>query len=426
MHPLLALDAALVFALSVPVVMGYRILPVEGTPYWLFGILFFILVTNVVISVYPQLVKRWIDNVMNLKRVLLAATITIVVIGVSWTAIVDRARVAPEYKVHDIILQQEAAMRYLITGKNPYKETYHGTFMEKFHYTEDGHDAENPALYHFVMPPWYLLFPFVFYYTTPRLLGFFDGRMALLFAMVGMLGVLALWFEDRILGNIAIILSSLSPAVIDYFIEGRSDVFALFWFVASLYLLEKRKLMASAVIFALAMLSKQTIWFAAPFYLVYLFLVAKKNKNIIGRAIGVMVIVAVLVVGPFLLWDPAAYIDSTIRFLAGTTEHAYPISGYGFGMMLHSWGIIQNIRDYYPFMFWQILFAVPTLLVSLWMLYKKPTMSRLLMGYGVSLFMVWYFSRYFNNSHVGYLSSIFVLGVLKDLDEKETFKKQRS
>ena len=38
------LDSILLFAFAVPVVMKYRILPVEGTPYWLFGILFLILV----------------------------------------------------------------------------------------------------------------------------------------------------------------------------------------------------------------------------------------------------------------------------------------------------------------------------------------------------------------------------------------------
>ncbi len=418
MHPLLAVDAVLIFALSVPVVMGYRILPVVGTPYWLFGILFLILVTHVLISVYPQSVKRWVRDVMTVKRILLYVTLGIVAFGVTWTAIADRARIAPEYEVHDIILQQESAMRYLVVGKNPYKETYHGTFLEKFRFTDLTGDAENPALYHFVMPPWYLVFPFAFYYTTPRIFGFFDGRMASMFALAGLIVVFAYWYKDKLIGNLAMVLTALSPAVFDYFLEGRSDTFALFWFIAALFLLERKKHLISAVMFGFALVSKQTIWFAAPFYYVYLWKSVGNDRGMFVRHTLISIAMAGLVVAPFLLWDAQAYMDSTVKFLMGTTEHAYPVSGYGLGAMLHSMGVIKDIYGYYPFIVWQTVFALPVLGFSLWLLYKKPTMSRLLLGYTVSLMAIWYFSRYFNNSHVSYLSSVFILGVLKDMDEK--------
>lgn len=46
MNVLFSLDALLLFLFSLPVVFKYRILPIEGTPYWLFGILFFFLLSN--------------------------------------------------------------------------------------------------------------------------------------------------------------------------------------------------------------------------------------------------------------------------------------------------------------------------------------------------------------------------------------------
>ena len=50
--------------------------------------------------------------------------------------------------------------------------------------------------------------------------------MALLFSMAGILFILWKWIKDQNLRRLAVVLVSLSPSVFDYFIEGRSDVFA--------------------------------------------------------------------------------------------------------------------------------------------------------------------------------------------------------
>lgn len=405
---LAAINAVLLFALSIPVVMKYRILPVTGTPYWLFGILFAILTANVIISLCrPKLEK--------LKSFFMWSAIVIVIGGVTVTAIMDRSKTAPVFGVHDIIIQQEAAMRFLIEGKNPYKETYFQTPLAAWPYDELGQTAVNPALYHFVMPPWYLLFPFAFYFVSLPILGYFDGRIPLLFLLFATLSVLSRWFKSKDIGRLAVILTALSPAVLDFFIEGRSDGFVLFWLVAAFCLLEKRKLTLSAIMFGLAIVSKQTSWFALPFYFYYFWILEKKD---IIRSLIVFLVTIVMVAGPFLLWDAGAFIESTISYLSGTAPHSYPIFGYGLGMLLYSSGLIKDTHAYYPFVLWQAIFGIPVaLLVMRWIL-RKPLMSRLLIGYAVTLAVIWYFSRYLNNSHLGYLSSIFIIGVLKDIDEK--------
>lgn len=408
---LLALDAILLYALATPVVMGYRILPVAGTPYWLFGILFTLLIGNILLTLYPG---RFSKNLEKIKSVLLWVLIAIVLGGTTVTSIVDRSKTAPVYGVHDIILQQEAAMRYLLEGKNPYKETYFGTPVEEFNYDEPGNTkAVNPALYHFVMPPWYLLFPLGIYFFSIPIFGYFDGRMALLVAMVGLLVILWRWFKSRPLASLAVTLIALSPATVTYFIEGRSDVFALFWLVWSLYLLEKKRFFWSAIIFGLAIMSKQTIWFALPFFAMYVYRIGgKKFKYIV-----VSLLVALGISGPFLLWDAKAFFDSTVGYLSGTGPYGYPVSGYGLGMVLNQLGIIKNIHAYYPFIIWQIVLGIPVLILTLRWLARKPMMSKVFIGYALTLSVFWYFSRYFNNSHLGYLSSVFILGALKDRDE---------
>lgn len=413
----LALDAVLLFALSIPVVMRYRILPVVGTPYWLFGILFLVLLINLLVSAYASVFPKPV-TVIRLKAILLSLTILIVVGATSVTAIVDRSRTAPVYGVHDIILQQEAAMRFLLEGKNPYKETYFATPVAEFHYDELGKPAVNPALYHFVMPPWYLLFPFIFYFLSIPLLGYFDGRMVLLFCLFGLLIILYRWFKNKQIANLAIVITALSPAFIDYFIEGRSDIFAFFWLVWSLYLLEKKKIFWSSLLFGLALLSKQTTWFAMPFYAVYLWWLSKKSLPVALRSLLPAVVTVVALVSPFLFWDARAFNDSVVFYLSGSAAQSYPVSGYGLGMLLFELGVIKDLHAYYPFIIWQIFLGIPVILGALWWLSKKPQMSRLIIGYGTVLTIMWYLSRYFNNSHLGYISSVLILGVFRDLDER--------
>lgn len=413
------LDALLLYILAIPIVMKYRILPVDGTPYWLFGILFLLLTVNVLISGYPAILGTWKKYIEHVKNGILIVVLSIVLGGVMITSMVDRAKTAPVYGVHDIILQQEAAMRFLIVGKNPYKETYFGTPVESFNYDEPGNtEAVNPALYHFVMPPWYLLFPFSFYYTARPVLGYFDGRFALLFCMVGLLLVIWKWFKHPGIARVAVIVTALSPAVFDYFIEGRSDVFALFWIVSALYLVEKKKYIWSGVFAALAFMSKQTTWFVFPFYAMYMWMSMPKSKKLIIPTAFVIGVVILLLTSPFILWDAKAFFDSVIFYLSGNAPHSYPVSGYGLSMVLREFGVISDIHAFYPFAYWQGFFGLPALIGLLLWVRKAPTMSKLLISYGVLLTIIWYTSRYFNNSHLGYISMIIVLGLTKDADEQ--------
>lgn len=414
------IDSILLFALSIPVVMQYRILPVDGTPYWLFGLLFFIVGFHVTISCFPDILGRYQKHLSNIKLFLLVLTLCITLGGSVVTAMFDRAKTAPSYNVHDIILQQESAMRYLIVGKNPYKETYFGTQVESFHYAELGKDAVNPALYHFVMPPWYLLFPFLFYYPSVHFMGFFDGRMALLFTMGMLLLFLWYWFKDKAVSRIAIVLSALSPAVVDYFVEGRSDVFALAWLMGALVFLGKKRYVASAIFLALSLLSKQTTWFIMPFYILYLWKQTVKNRSVFWTAAFVCAVVGIIFIAPFLMWDKAAFIDSVVLYLTGNAATSYPVSGYGLSMVLYDAGVIKDIHAFYPFIYWQIVIALPLLIALLRWLWKVPSESKLMMSYAIFLCVYWYLSRYFNNSHLGYLSMLFVLGGLKVIDESHT------
>ncbi len=406
------LSAILLFTFTIPIVMKYRILPIEGTPYWLFGILFFSLIGFGIYSLAQKKITLG-------KGVLLWICIAISLGGASITAIADRHRIAPVWQTHDIILQQEAAMRYLLQKKNPNKETYFGTPVEMFHYDELGDPtAINPALYHFVMPPGYLLLPFPFYWVANRAFGYFDGRMVSIVCMVGLLVILSRWFKRRDIAEIAIIITALSPAATDYFIEGRSDLFALFWLVFSLFLLDKKKYLFSSLIMGIAITTKQTIWFAFPLWCVFMWTQVHNSFKKTLIYIVTACTVGALITLPFLVWDPQAFLNSVIFYLSAGGKTGYPVSGYGMSMILYSTGIIKGLHDYFPFMVLQLIFGIPTLFATIWFLIKKPSIWRFFIGFSLTLFAFWYTSRYFNNSHIAVVAGLFALGILKKYDEE--------
>lgn len=403
----LSFSSVLLFPLVIYFVMQYRIGPGE-TPYWLFGFIFLLLLFYIVLDLLSLKEKLF----HFLKNTTLWVVILTVLGSAFGSAIIVRHNAAPVYGVHDIILQQEAAIRYVIHGKNPYKETYFSTPMQDWHYS----DTEvNPALYHFVMEPVYLFFAVPFYYLSNHTIGYFDGRIPLLFLFVSLLILAFLLVKDEEKRRTLVTLLAFNPAMLGYTLEGRSDIYMFAFMFGGLFLLSKNKIFWAGIPVAFAFMVKQSIWPFFPLYLLYLVFFAWREKKRVSSVIvfllknlsGFLVVCAICML-PFLVWDSKAYLDSTIFYLAGNDVHSYPISGYGLGMVLHQFGIIKNVHDYYPFTIWQVILGLPALGILGWWIYKKPTIPKLIFSYGIFLFIFWYLSRYFNNSHLGYLSMVFI------------------
>lgn len=403
----LSLSSVLLFPLVIFFIMQYRIGPAE-TPFWLFGIIFLLLIDYCCLDVLT--IKEWIYH--RVKNILLWLIVGIVIGSAFGSAIIVRHNTAPVYGVHDIILQQEAAIRFLTHGKNPYQETYFGTPLQDWHYS----DTEvNPALYHFVMEPFYLLFAVPFYYVSNHVIGFFDGRIPLLVLFFSLLVLAFTLVKDGENKRLFVTLLAFNPAMLGYTLEGRSDIFMFVFMFGGLYLLSKHKVFWAGIPFALAFMVKQSIWPFLPLYVLYLVILALKEKQSIRfvltyliKNISGFLLVCLGFMVPFLLWNTKAFLDSTIFYLAGNDIHSYPISGYGFGMVAYQLGWIHNLHAYFPFTLLQITVGLPVLLLLGYLLWKRPTLPLLIFSYGIFLFVFWYFSRYFNNSHLGYLSMVFL------------------
>ncbi|MDO8621152.1 MAG: glycosyltransferase 87 family protein [Candidatus Levybacteria bacterium] len=393
------LDSILLFALVIPFIMTYRISPGD-TPFGLFGIIFLGLLLYIVLDI-----TKIKDNLyFKLKHIILWLIIVTVIGSAFLSAIIVRHNTAPSYMIHDIILQQESAIRFFLDGKNPYAVTYFGTPLEQWNYSAT---EINPALYHFVMQPFYLLFALPFYVLSNSLLGFFDGRIPLLFLFLMLLVFADILTKDKDKKLLFLIMLAFNPSILGYTLEGRSDIFMFAFLFLGFYFLYTKKYFSAGIPIALAFVVKQSAWPILPFYFAFIYF---KNKNISKtlRDLVPFVITFIAIIFPFLLWNQKAFLDSTIFYLSGTTIHSYPISGYGLGMLLSQIGVIKDLHQYYPFILWQAIIGMPLIAGLIFYLKKSPSVGRLILVYGIFLFIFWYLSRYFNNSHLGYLSVVFI------------------
>lgn len=396
----LKLDSVVIFALVIPFIMTYRISPLD-TPYWLFGLIFLGLASYISLDVF----FKFGSNLKNrLKNILLFLLIILTIGSVFYSEITVRHQTSPIYNVHDIVVQQESAIRFLLHGKNPYAATYFGTPLEKWHYS----DRElNPALYHFVMEPFYLLFAIPFYFLSVHTIGFFDGRIPLLFLFFSVLLMAGKVVKDEEKKRLFITLLAFNPATLGYMLEGRDDMFMFAFLFAGLLFLSKGKNYLGGIAIGFAFAIKQSAWPIFPFYLAYLYF---KNRNVKKTLLEIFpfAVTFLIIIFPFFLWNSKAFLDSTIFYLSGNAQHSYPIAGYGFGKLLNQLGFIKDVNSYYPFWIWQAIFGIPLLVFLIRYLKRNTNIKTVIFIYGIFLLVFWYFSRYLNNSHLGYLSTVFI------------------
>lgn len=395
---MLNLSSVLLFALLIPFIMTYRLSPGD-TPYWLFGLIFLGLLSFMSLDLF----SKFKNELLSKLKLILFWTLVISSIGSAfYSEIIVRHQSSPTYNVHDIIIQQEVAIRFLLHGKNPYSSTYFGTPLEDWHYSDT---ETNPALYHFVMQPFYLIFSIPFYLLTTRTIGFFDGRIPLLFLFFVALLTIQKLVKDPDKKILFMVLFAFNPATLGYLLEGRDDIFMFSFLLLGLFCLYRNKDVPGNILVGLAFAVKQSVWPLFPFYVAYVYFKNKNFKKTLYKFLP-FAVAFLAITGPFVLWDLKAYFESTIFYLSGNAANSYPVAGYGLGKVLNQIGIIKDVHSYYPFWIWQVVVGLPLMIILILWQKRKNSIQRMVISYTIFLFVFWYLSRYFNNSHLGYISMI--------------------
>ena len=395
----LSISSVVLAALLVPVIMTYQIFPGD-TNFFQFGLIFLGLFINFSLDILKIPEKKY----YLYKYILFWTLLSLSVGGAFVSAIIVRHTVAPVFQIHDIILQLEAAIQFFRHGINPWEATYINTYMAAWHYSDT---MINPALYHFVMMPFYLLFSLPFYFVSNHTIGYFDGRIPLYFLYLSLLIAAFKLIKDKEKKLLFVTLLAFNPAMFAYTLEGRSDVFMFAFFFAGLFLLFKKRYSYAGIFIALAFAVKQSIWPILPLYVGYIYFLSKGFQETTKR-LATFAITFIILVVPFVLWNPNAFLNSTVLYLSGNTLHSYPISGYGLGALLHQVGVIKDLNASYPFIIWQVIVIAPVLSYLLYLLKKNTNVRTLILTYALLALVYWYLSRYFNNSHMGYLTMVFL------------------
>lgn len=357
------------------------------------------------------------------KSLIAWGTIALFILAPMLTAIFERHSRGEHLFIHDGALQIEYATRMLLAGKNPYVENYFDTPMMSWTFRL-GALNENPALYHLAYLPFLILATVPFDLAMHAWIGWFDFRILLMPAFFMTLLLLMQATHDRVRNLALVLFVSLNPMFLPFFIEGRTDVFVLFWLVLSIFLLQRNHRLASLLALSAACASKQTAWFIVPFYVVYFL---QPDPNAIWRAtlssvlakfkrefrlFAIAATFFAVTVLPFLLWNVNAFIEDVLRYPVGLGDHPYPINSLGFGGIALSLGWIPNNLTHLPFEWLQLIFGVPTL-VALWRFQlARNSVSRLWLSYALLLFVIAFFSNVFNDNHLGFNITLFVVGAL--------------
>ena len=307
-----------------------------------------------------------------------------------------RDSTAPWFFTNDSTYQIELGGDLLTDLDNPYGHDYRDSGLERF-YTRDGSVSERVrerevALEHFAYfpgaalaaAPWRLL---------PEPLD--DLRLLILLATLALLPA-ALLFPGPLAWRLGLgAVLACNPIVVRSAWFGQNDAPSLLLLVLAFALAARRRPGWAGAALAGAVLLKQFALVALPFLALALVLMGLPRADLRRAAIAFGGVLAAGIL-PFLVADPVAFYDDTIRYGAGT----YRIVGYGLSGILVRIGVVEDRDGAYPFALVALLTWVP---LTVWLLLAQRRAGELWVaaaGFSLSILWLMFIGRTFNNYYL--------------------------
>jgi hypothetical protein len=210
----------------------------------------------------------------------------------------------------------------------------------------------------------------------------------------------------------------LNPLFVGPLAEGRNDVMVLSWLIFTWALLQRGKVTASAITLALACGTKHPAVVFVPFYFFYLSQHGTWRARVrrVHKPFLIWAGLTALIVVPWFLLNPAAFVDDTVSYLSGTSAVSYPISGFSLGMLLVAVGLLPSNMAQFPFGVLQSAIGLP---VAVWLLrrqWRDPDLPAAIAGFALLLFISQFFSRIFNDNYLGLIIAIMAVAALMDAE----------
>ncbi len=302
----------------------------------------------------------------------------------------------PWFHTNDSTYQIELGGELLLDGENPYGADYRFSGMERF-YTRDGTASERVrerevSLEHFAYFPgtavvgalWRLV-------PSP----FDDYRVfVMLMSLLGFAAAMA--FRAPLGWRLAIgLLVAANPIAVRSAWFGQNDAPSITLMVLAFALATRGRWRWAAAALAGAVLLKQFAVVAIPF-LAVMMLKQGVERAELKRCAAVFAAIVVLVSLPFVIADPVAFYEDTVKFGAGT----YKIVGYGLSAMLVRAGILEDRDGSYPFAVIALLTWLP---LTVWLCVQAHRARELWVSaaaFSVSILVLLFIGRTFNNYYL--------------------------
>jgi hypothetical protein len=316
--------------------------------------------------------------------VLLAAPSTLLQLGL-------RDSTAPWFFTNDSTYQVELGGNLLLHGDNPYGHDYSRSGLERF-YTRDGTVSERVrerevALRHFAYFPGAVVSAAVWHLLPDP---FDDYRLLVLLATLALLPA-ALLFRGPLGWRLALgAVLVCNPIAVRSAWFGQNDAPSLLLLVVAFALVTRRRYGWAAAALAGAILLKQFALVGLPFMAL---MIPREEWKRAGAVFAGVIAAGVL---PFLIADPVAFYDDTVKYGAGT----YKIVGYGLSAILIRLGILEDRDGSYPFALIALLTWVP---LTVWLLLVQRRAEALWVGaaaFSLSILWLMFIGRTFNNYYL--------------------------
>jgi hypothetical protein len=345
--------------------------------------------------------KRVAVTLVLAVGLLLTAPATLLQVGL-------RDATAPWFFTNDSTYQVELGGELVLELDNPYGHDYRRSGLERF-YTRDGSVSERVrqrevALEHFAYFPGSVISA-ALWRALPE--PFDDYRLLVLVCNLAMLAA-ALAFRGPLSVRIALgALLVCNPIAVRSAWFGQTDAPSLLFLVLAFALASRRSFGWAAASLAGAILLKQFALVALPFLALMVWTMGARRTEL-TRAAAVFVGVIAVGVLPFLVADPVAFYEDTIRYGAGT----YRIVGYGLSAILVEIGVLADREGAYPFALLALLTWLP---LTVWLLLvqrRRPALWVAGIGFSVSILWLMFIGRTFNNYYLVWPMTGAVIGAL--------------
>jgi len=348
------------------------------------------------------------------RKIILVISLISIFLLIGLIVVFDQSR-HPKYEnIHDEIMVTESAIKYFVQWQNPYTEDYFNTPLElhqKYRsiIVMDSVRVFNPAFFHYAYLPAQFILPSPLYLFLTNTFHWYDHRFFYFICVLIILLILYKMVKDNRRKLLTLILFFFCPSFFFYLLFGFNDLQVLLLLLICLYFLRRKKIILSAIFLALALVSKQSTIIFVPFYLLYLLgdnnKIAKVNhfRKVLFPTLLIFIIV-VAVILPFIIWDKNSFIDDVLYFVSGKSSTSYPINGVGFSNLIYQAHLVNSVNDYYPFIIWQLVITIPIMIYLIIKQLKDNSLKRLILNYALTLFVFWFFSRYFFNTHMMYIA----------------------